>query len=340
MTRTLALALVALSVAAPAGADEVEQARQRFDRGVKLYRAGKYKEAVDQFEAAYRLKPHGAIHFNVAQCRERLEEWPGALRSYHDYLREVPDARDRAAVRASIGKIERRLAAAGVQALLVYTDPPGASVRIDGKARGRTPFHITLPPGVYRLGLGLDGYQPEEAEADLTAAAARVVDVVLRPKALPTVAAVPPPAGAAGAPAAAAGTAAAAGKPSSAPAVPASSPTAQSGAPAPDLTARPPETSPIGPPASPPGPQEPAPRKRLYTWIAAGAAVAAGAAGIFMGASAKAQEDKLKDGTVHPDADQIAKDAQSKAKAANVLYGISGVAAAAGVTLYFVEVKF
>ncbi len=52
-----------------------------------------------------------------------------------------------------------------MQALLVYSDPPGAAVKIDGRARGRTPFHITLPPGVYKVGLSLDGFQAEEIEA-------------------------------------------------------------------------------------------------------------------------------------------------------------------------------
>ena len=74
--------------------------------------------------------------------------------------------------------------------------------------------------------------------------------------------------------------------------------------------------------------------------MAAGAAVAAGAAGVYMGSAAKAQENKLHDGSIHPDAAALASDAKNKAKTANLLYGIAGVAAAASVTLYFVEVKF
>ena len=112
-----ALAAALLAAAPHAAADDVAEAKAQFRRGADLYRAGKWREAIDAFEAAYRLKPHGAIRFNVGQCRERLGEWPAALAAYEDYLREVPDAKDRAAVRASMGKIEARLAAAGVQAL-------------------------------------------------------------------------------------------------------------------------------------------------------------------------------------------------------------------------------
>jgi hypothetical protein len=79
---------------------------------------------------------------------------------------------------------------------------------------------------------------------------------------------------------------------------------------------------------------------RVYTWIAAGVAVAAGAAGVAYGVAARNQSATLLDGTVHADAASLASGAQSKATTANVLYGIAGVAAAAGVTLYFVEGTF
>jgi tetratricopeptide (TPR) repeat protein len=176
----LALALLAASPAR-AAEDPVAAAKERFRRGAELYRAGEFRAAAAEFEAAYRLKPHGAIHYNVARCRERLGEWPGALRSYTDYLREVPDARDRPAVRAAMRKLEERLASAGVQALLVYSDPLGAEVRIDGKPRGATPFHTVLSPGRYALALAREGHATAEREVTLAPDAALVVDVALPP---------------------------------------------------------------------------------------------------------------------------------------------------------------
>ena len=336
--RLFAAALLALLLAAPAGAtDEVAEARSQYDQGARLYRAGKYLEAIERFEAAYRLKPHGAIHFNVAQCREKLGQWPAALRSYQDYLRELPDARDRAAVRAAIGKLEQRLVAAGVQALLVYSDPPGATVRLDGKEWGRTPLQATLPPGAYRVALTLEGFQPHELTTELEVASSRVVDVVLRSR--PLEAAAPPAERASPATdaASAAGLAAASRSPD-----PALGSVLQSQAPMaavakpPDLTPRPPPEPLVPAPA----PEPAAAKPRVYTWIAAGAAVAALAAGAWFGLEAQRQQDALRDGTVHEDADALARDATQKAKTANLLYGISGVAAAAGITLYFVEGTF
>lgn len=336
MTRAALALVLAAGLAAPAlpRADDVALARARFKAGADLYKARRYREAIDAFEAAYRLKPHGAIHFNVAQCREKLEEWPGALRSYQDYLREVPDARDRAAVRAAIGRLEARLAAAGVQALLVYSDPPGAALAIDGRSRGKTPVHIALPPGTYRIALALEGYEPDEQDVELTAAGSRVVDVVLRSKGRGAAPAAAPAVASTIAPTASTSPDASAATP--APGAP--SPAVSS---RPDLAARPPAPpgplagSPLGP-AAPPGRAKP----RVYTWIAAGTAVAAAGAATWFGLAASAQRDRLVDGTARADADRIARDAKSKARTANVLWATSGVAAAAGATLFFVEGRF
>ncbi len=311
MIRAIAASLAALALlaAAPgARADDVADAKARLRKGAELYRAGKWGEAIVEFEAAYRLKPHGAIHFNVAQCKERLSEWPGALRAYSDYLHEVPDAKDRAAVRAAIAKIERRLAAAGVQALVVYSDPPGATVTLDGRQRGKTPFHIVLPPGTYVLSLALEGYDGARQEIALAAEASRVFDAVLRP-------ASPPPAAATRTP------------------LP----------PAPDLKVEPPRASPaagaVG--AKVPAPK-PAEKRRVYTWIAAGTAVAAAAAGGYFGVSARRDADAIR-ALSAPNGDEarrLESSAQSSRRTANVLYVAAGAAGAAGVTLFFVEKKF
>ena len=309
MSRTLAALVAAALLAGPARADDAAEAKARFRKGADLYRAGKWREAIDEFEAAYRLKPAGAIHFNVAQCREKLADWPGALRAYEDYLREVPDANDRAAVRASMKRIEERLAAAGVQELLVYTDPPGAELRLDGKPRGTTPFHTVLPPGAYALSLALEGYEPVSEDVELGRSASRVLDVVLRP-APPKAAAA---AGAAAAPAASAPPADLHPAPQNAPAAPLS-----------------------------PAPRPAREKPRVYTWIAAGVAAAAIAVGAYYGHSAKQDEDALH-GMTQPngaDAQRYASSAHSNANKANALYAVGGAAAAAGVTLFFVERKF
>jgi hypothetical protein len=298
------LAAAALAAATPAHADDVAEAKARFRRGADLYRQQRWGEAMAEFEAAYRLRPHGAIHFNVARCRERLGDWPGALRSYHDYLREVPGATDRAAVRASMARLEERLAAAGEQALLVYTDPPGARVSLDGKERGTAPLHALLAPGSHALALALDGYEPVDERVEVARSRSTAVDVVLRPAAR------------AAAPAAV------------------------------DLAPRPPELVPPAPVAPAPAPAAPPPRRaramRLAAWIAAGAAVAAAGAGAWLGWSARRDEQAI-GALAAPDraaASARARDARSKARAANALYAAAGGTAAIGGALFVLEGRF
>jgi hypothetical protein len=310
-TRTLAL-LTALVCAVPARADDVAEARALYRDGTQLYKAGRYREAVAAFEAAYRKKPHGAIHYNLAQCREKLGEWPAALRGYHDYLRELPDATDRPAVLAAIQQIESKLAETGVQVLLVYSDPLGAEVRIDGRARGTTPFHSVLPPGSYSVALSREGYALVSREVVLGPRGSMVMDEKLRPASAVQVPLPPPPV--------------------------ASSPSAAGAAP--DLAARPPSAAPVRMPAPPAKPA--AHGRRLWTWVAAGASVAAlGAAGYY-GMQAQKKSDDLRDGTVRPGgaAESLAKDAESSVRNSRILYGVAAAAGAAGVTLFFVEGKF
>ena len=291
-------------------ADDVAEAKARFRKGAELYRAKQYREAIGEFEAAYRLKPAGAIHYNVAQCRERLGEWPAAIRSYHDYLREAPEANDRAVVRAAVKKLEERLAATGAQPLLVYSDPPGAEVRIDGRVRGTTPFHLVLPAGSYDVELALAGLERVAQEIAMSARAAHVMDVQLRP-AQPTATAVATSTPAAARPDLSLGKAAGGTRS---------------------------VTSTV--PASPRPPKE---KRRIFTWIAAGTAVTAAAAGGYFGWSARQAESELHDQSREPTGTITtghASDATSRARRANVMYAVAGTAAAAGATLFFVEKKF
>ncbi|HEX9049708.1 MAG TPA: hypothetical protein VF841_04165, partial [Anaeromyxobacter sp.] len=104
------------------------------------------------------------------------------------------------------------------------------------------------------------------------------------------------------------------------------------------------EAAPPGAPAvaAAEAPRRPRERRRVYTWIATGAAAAAVATGAYFGAAASHDADALRsmsqpDG---PQARAYADGAQSNARRANALYAVAGAAAAAGVTLFFVERRF
>jgi len=318
----LAITPAALAVAeSPAPtADATNQAKARFRKGTDLYRQARYRDAIEEFEAAYRLRPHGVIFYNLAQCHERLGDIPAALRAYHEYLRAVPAADDRSIVHAAMANLEARLGASGVQQLLVYSDPPAAEVYVDGQPRGRTPFSAALPLGTHVLTLVKPGYATITREAVLAPDRSIELDVNLaRADAAAGTAAAPPPFDA----------------PSPGAAVAAATP-APSLAPAAQMA----EVKPLRI-ASPPEVKVAAARPRRWTWVAAGVAGAALAAGAGFGLAARSASQDLRasehDGAT---AQRLADSASSRARSANVLYAASAVAGAAGVTLFFVEGRF
>lgn len=68
-------------------------------------------------------------------------------------------------------------ASAGVVA--ITTKPPGASILINGRPRGKSDANIELPPGQYEIQALLDGYEPAVRRIALTPGARLPVDEVL-----------------------------------------------------------------------------------------------------------------------------------------------------------------
>ena len=129
----LALALATmtpprLALAAPPAEGDRTAARH-FADGQKAFAAGDYPHAGDEFEAAYRDKPHHAPLWNAARSWQRAGEEVRAANLFARYLREAPaDAPDRDQANASLRALTARLGriephAAGVEKL-----------RLDGKS--------------------------------------------------------------------------------------------------------------------------------------------------------------------------------------------------------------
>ena len=96
MKRILILAL-AVTVALAAAEDEIEP----FERGLELFRQGRYEEALRQFEAEEALEPGDLLTgYNSLTCRAAagtLEEAERALMATFDELGRRPAIRARAA---------------------------------------------------------------------------------------------------------------------------------------------------------------------------------------------------------------------------------------------------
>lgn len=174
------VAMIALApVAARAEEDASTRAKERFAAAAQAYREARYKDAIDLFLQANKLEPHPELVFNVGQAYEKLGDVPNALRSYREYLRLSPGARDRATVEASIRNLETRLREKGVQQVSVFSTPAGAGVVLDQKSVGQTPWTGEIAPGRHVVVLRATGFPDTAKEFLLTGERAMDLDITL-----------------------------------------------------------------------------------------------------------------------------------------------------------------
>jgi tetratricopeptide (TPR) repeat protein len=162
-------------------AEAKDRARALFQQGVAAYRAGKYYEAVEIFLDTQRIYPDTQLCFNVARAYENLGNGAAALRYYRDYLRQADRPSDGDDVRERVRRLEQQLAQRSVQQVTVLSRPESATVLLDGKPVGITPWTGETYPGKHRLALTLDNYAGQEQVIDVDAYAAHDVSVVLMP---------------------------------------------------------------------------------------------------------------------------------------------------------------
>lgn len=156
------------------------------------YRAKRFAPAAVEFEAALRLQPDDpATNYNLARCRERLEQLPQAVQRYEAYLRLAPTAGDAATVRRHKAKLEARLGRDHGR-LSVVTEPPGATVLLSGatpsdppQPLGVAPLHRWLAAGTHEVQLKLEGFEGVTRQTTLAANARVTLEATLRPR--PTV---------------------------------------------------------------------------------------------------------------------------------------------------------
>ena len=74
--------------------------------GHRLYRLGRYEEAVASFRRAYEVKADARLLFDIAECYREMGAVDQALFYYDRYLAGWPDAFDRAEVDEKVAELE------------------------------------------------------------------------------------------------------------------------------------------------------------------------------------------------------------------------------------------
>jgi tetratricopeptide (TPR) repeat protein len=166
-----------MSVEAPApapetlGSPDAERAKQLYALGAEAFAAQRNADAIRYFRRAAELVPSPKLTYNIGLAYEEMGDAGRALGEYRSYLDQEAesDPARRDDVQARIAHLERRLAETGVQQLRVKTEPPGATVRIAGRALGVTPWTGELAPGEHVVELELPGHTPQQARVLLPA---------------------------------------------------------------------------------------------------------------------------------------------------------------------------
>ena len=104
----LCLVFVTLSTG-PAFADDRNAAREAFRRASQHYKLGEFKEALQDFKAAFRAYEDPTFLFNIAQCERQLDQRDEAIRQYKMYLAEAPNAANREEVKAVVARLEHEV---------------------------------------------------------------------------------------------------------------------------------------------------------------------------------------------------------------------------------------
>ena len=86
--------------------EAVASAKQHFNQGNRHHELGHYQEALSEFEAAYMAVPDPVFLFNIAQCHRKMGHDKEAIEFYKSYLRNAPNAPNRADVQKRILELE------------------------------------------------------------------------------------------------------------------------------------------------------------------------------------------------------------------------------------------
>lgn len=154
-----ALVLLALAViSAPASAQDskADQARALSLKAAEAFKAKRHAEALELFEQANALVPHPNLEVNIGRCYEALGQPEQALAHCRAALEaptvpEVTASAARKCVARADDTLKRPI-------LELDSDPTGATVYLDGRRMGRTPWRGIVLPGKHRLELDREGY--------------------------------------------------------------------------------------------------------------------------------------------------------------------------------------
>lgn len=178
---TTLLAAPAFAQRPPAQVDQAtkDEARSHFEQGIAHFDREEWSAALAEFLRSRELFPTRAATKNAGTCLRKEKRYDEALEMFESLLRDFSDLpaadktfaeREIADLQPSVGTIEIRGAEAG------------ASILVDGKARGTTPLDkpLRVSAGTRVVRAYKEGFLPFETRIDVAGRSAAAVEVKLQ----------------------------------------------------------------------------------------------------------------------------------------------------------------
>ncbi|MDP9001270.1 MAG: PEGA domain-containing protein [Myxococcota bacterium] len=144
------------------------EAAKHFQRAVSLYGEADYRAAVVEFKRAYSLAPNTAVLYNIGETEYQLQDYAGALTTFHRYLLEThPTDAHRTEVERNVEVLRTR-----VGRLRITTLPAaGAEIMVDDQSVGKTPLEdaVLVSIGHRKVVASMPGLAPVIRYVDVAA---------------------------------------------------------------------------------------------------------------------------------------------------------------------------
>jgi tetratricopeptide (TPR) repeat protein len=153
----LMLAVAAVSVHAQSDDDGRARAKAAFEHGVADYAAGRYEQALINFQEAYRIRPHPLVNVNLANCYDKLGKPLQAIALFEHFLEsDTGTPEQRLEVKTALERLSQQ---AGK--ILLRVAPDGATVVFDQGEPLTSPVFepVPLEAGRHTLTVQLSGYK-------------------------------------------------------------------------------------------------------------------------------------------------------------------------------------
>ncbi|MDB4932891.1 MAG: hypothetical protein JWM10_5375 [Myxococcaceae bacterium] len=164
----------------PTAAFQQAEARTHFQTGVGHYQAGRFTEAIAEFQTAHRLFASPTILFNLAQAYRSDGQLSNAITTFRRYIDENPrlTATQREDVEGVIREIETTRAV-----LSFEVEPSGAEISLDGRPLGTSPLPrgVEVLPGPHEVAVTLALHEPLTQTINVHAHERRLFQANLHP---------------------------------------------------------------------------------------------------------------------------------------------------------------